>query len=79
MNLASRVIKDSLTMADGDTYDLGRIFGSMGMLTFLGLSIWDFAINRKFDPTTWGTGFGLAVAGFGAMQALKLKSEQPQT
>ena len=76
MGLAAKVVHDSLTLADGESYDLGRILAAAGLLTFLGLSIYEVCYHgTKFDPQGWGAGFGLAVAGYGAMQALKNRSE----
>lgn len=68
-------IKDLLTVANGNDYDIGRVMAALGMVTFIGLSIADFCYTHKFDPLAWGTGFGLLVTGAGAALMLKHKTE----
>lgn len=70
-----KVIKDLFTLANGEDYDIGRVAGGLGVVTFIGLSIADFYFNHKFDPQTWGMGFGLMVTGVGAALMLKHKTE----
>lgn len=75
MNFIAKLIKDSLTLANGEDYDIGRVIGALGAFVFFGLTIADFLVNKKFDPQSWGTGFGLLIAGLGAALMLKHKTE----
>lgn len=70
--LPQRVLKDITTTANGQDYDVGRVLGILGVLTFLGLSIANWA---KFDPQTFGVGFAAVIAGMGAALALQHKTE----
>lgn len=70
-----KLIKDLFTLANGEDYDIGRVAGGLGVVTFMGLSIADFYFNKKFDPQSWGMGFGLMVTGVGAALMLKHKTE----
>lgn len=70
-----KLLKDVLTVANGEDYDIGRVAAVLGVLTFIGLSFGDFYFNHKFDPQAWGTGFGLMVTGIGGALLLKHKTE----
>lgn len=72
MNLLSRIIKDCSTVANGEDFDVGRILGTAGVLTYLGLCIVNWA---KFDPVLYGTGFAAAIAGMAAALAIQHKTE----
>jgi hypothetical protein len=65
-----KFLKDSLTGADNQTFSTPRIAGCAVVLTFLGLSIADLVVNKRFDPQAFGIGAGAAIAAMGA--AIKL-------
>jgi hypothetical protein len=72
-----KFLKDSLTGLDGESFNGSKVAGFAVVAAFIGLAIADFAINRKFDPTAFGTGAGLAIAAMGA--AVKLtESTEPK-
>lgn len=61
------MLKTLLTDAN-DQYDVGFVLWALGVVSFLGLA-W---INwSKFDPQTFGIGFGSALAAGGVMSWLR--------
>jgi hypothetical protein len=71
-----KFVRDLFTEADGATWDLGRVQGTVGFVTFLALSVFSYGIKGdKFDPQTWGIGFGAVTAAYGAMILLKDKEK----
>lgn len=75
MELLKKVIKDCLTIANGEDYDVGKITGIGGIAIFFTLTIADFCIHKHFDAIAFGTGFGGMIAGLGAALMLKHKTE----
>lgn len=70
-----KLLKDSLTGIDNETFSGPKVAGMLVVLSFLGLSVADFVMNKKFDPTAFGTGAGLAIAAMGAAVKLSETSE----
>lgn len=64
----STVLSDSFTSKVGE-YDPARLFGYLPILlasfAFIGLSIYDTVVNKKFDYA----GFAMGIAGVGAALA----------
>jgi hypothetical protein len=78
MNSATimKFFRDLFTESDGTTWDLGRVQGTIAFATFLGLSIFAYAIKgQPFDPQAWGIGFGAVSAAYGAMIWMKDKEK----
>jgi hypothetical protein len=74
VGLVVKFIRDLFTESDGTTWDLGRVQGTIGFATFLLLSTYAYTWKGdKFDPQTWGIGFGAVVTAYGAMILLKDK------
>lgn len=74
-----KLVRDLFTEADNQTWDLGRVQGTIGFAVFLGLSVWAYGVHGdKFDPQSWGIGFGSVSLAFGGMIWMKGK-EQPST
>jgi len=72
-----KFIRDLFTESDGKTWDLGRVQGTIGFATFLGLSVFAYIVKgQAFDPATWGAGFGAVVAAYGAMIWMKDKEQE---
>lgn len=74
--IAKKMVNDSLTGMDNDTFDIGRISFVAGLATFLGLEV--FAVVAKgitFDMQTFGIAFGAMMVAMGGMLALKSKTE----
>lgn len=65
-----KIVSDTLTGIDQQTFDPARVLWALGVLTFLGLSVYSAA---KFDPQAFGIGFGSVLAGGGL--AVKLKAD----
>jgi len=66
-----RDLRDLVT-DDDDQYDIGFVLWMLGTLMFLCLS----AVNwHKFDPQTFGIGFGAVLAAGGAMSWLRKDKE----
>lgn len=75
MGVLPKLIKDCLTVSNGDDFDVGRVAGCCGIAIFFALTIADFCIHQKFDAQSYGTGFGLMIAGLGAALMLKRHTE----
>jgi hypothetical protein len=70
------IVRDLLTGLDGQTHDIGRWAGALGVLAFVGLATFDVVGNHThFDCQAFGIGFGALAAGVGAMLKLKLDTE----
>jgi hypothetical protein len=72
------LIKDCLTGKDGESYDVGRLLWILGVLAFIGLSIYSLCNKGTFDPMNWGTGYGAILGGGGAGIGMKSKTEPDQ-
>lgn len=68
-------IKHNLTGADNDTYDVARVLWVLGVVSYIvygGIHIYH---NGTFNPTDYGTGLGIALAGGGIGIAVKGNTE----
>lgn len=71
-----KFFRDLFTEADGKTWDLGRVQGTIAFATFLGLSVYAYCWKgQTFDPSAWGIGFGAVAAAYGAMIWMKDKEK----
>lgn len=76
-NLIKKMLMDSLTTKDGQSFDLGRIIWAQGAMLFFGLTIYNVVfLHVPFDYIAFGSGFGVISAGSGAALMLK-KSTEP--
>lgn len=76
MNLISRVIKDSLTTANGEDYDVGRILWVLSVLagiTYAGVDL--FILKSPFNIVNYGIGIGSLLAAGGGALLLKKDTE----
>ena len=73
-----QMILHTFTGKDNTTLDIGRILWFQGVVFYFGMSAYALYKTGTFDPTAWGTGFGLVLAGGGAALALKSKTEPDQ-
>ena len=75
LELSKRVIKDCLTVKNGEDYDLGRVGIALCMLGLIGLSAYGVYLEHKFDAQGFGVGAGtiLGAGGFGL--SMKSKTE----
>lgn len=69
------IIRDLFSGQDNYSLDIGRILWAMGVIVFLGMTIFDVLINRKFDYITWGTGFAAVLAAGGVALRIKETTE----
>ena len=72
-------LKDIITGLDGESADIGRLLWIVGALVFFALSIYAVYRTGTFNPTDFGTGFGLILAGGGAGIGLKAGTEPKPT
>jgi hypothetical protein len=63
----TNLIKQWLTDKN-NLYDIGIALWVLGGVGFLVLAFWN---HDKFDPVTFGTGYGLYLAGGGGMSWLR--------
>jgi len=75
MNPLAKLLKDSLTAMDGESYAVIKVLGGAIVLVYLGLSIASFVMIRAFDMMAFGTGAGLAVGAMAAAIKLTETSE----
>lgn len=72
MRLASQIIKNVVTMADGESYAIARILTVIAALAHVVLSA--FALSKGFDPLNFGTGFAAIIAA----DSFGVKAEEPK-
>lgn len=71
-----KFFKDLFTLADGTSYDLGRVLWALGVIWYLALGIFAILLNKQaFNFVEAGTGLGLALAGGGAALWAKRDTE----
>lgn len=76
MNIA-KVVKDCLTVASGENYDVGRILWVISVLAGIAYAGFDlFYLKNKFDITQYGIGIGSLLAAGGAALWAKRGTEQ---
>lgn len=73
--MLSRIFKDCFTLADGETYDLGKILWAISVIVFLTLSILDVIHTKTFEYQDFGIGLGTVLAAGGASLAFKSGTE----
>ena len=73
-----KVCKDWFTGPDGESYDIGRSLWFIGIMVFLGCTIYALWMGQKWDAIAYGTGFGGLLAGGGAAIGFKANSEPKQ-
>lgn len=62
----ARAIKDTITEADGESFDSVKVLGMALVIVFIGLSIASFVLSRPFDAMAYGTASGLVIGALGA-------------
>jgi hypothetical protein len=76
MRLIRDVFRDIHTVADGQSYDWGRVWGSIGASLFAGLSVYTYVIRqRDWDPIVWSTALGAVLVGTGLTLLAKRETE----
>jgi hypothetical protein len=71
----SKFFNDILTGKDGESYDVGRVLWVIGVLVFLGLSIFTVIQGQAWHPLDFGTGLGGILAGGGISIGVKSGTE----
>ena len=71
-------MRQCLTGADNQTYDIGRFLWGIAFFVGIGLVIASFVTGRAFDLQQYGIGVGALLTGGGASLALKAKTEPKQ-
>lgn len=70
-----KFFKDILTGIDGSTYDNIRVYMLLGVLVYLGSSLWHLYDDNLFDFVAFGTGFAAILAAGGAGIMFKKETE----
>lgn len=70
-----KLIKDILTGIDGESYDNVRVYMLLGVLTYVGCTVWHLYDENVFEFVNFGTGLAAILAGGGAGIGLKAKTE----
>ncbi len=68
-------LKDLVFTRNNVSLDIARLSSLLGVLTFLGASIWQAWVSRAFDPVTFGTGWTALCAGCGGWIYARQKYE----
>jgi len=72
----NQIIKDCLTTANGEDFDVGRILLVIVIISFICYSGIDILyLKHTFNPMGYGTGAGGLLAGGGAGIGFKAKTE----
>lgn len=75
--LFKRVVNDVVTEKDGQSFDIIKVLGGIGLLIYFGLSIYTVVLNpTTFNYMNWGTGFGLILGAIGGAVKMKETTEQ---
>jgi uncharacterized LabA/DUF88 family protein len=71
MEAIKKFFHDILTDVDDQSYEVLSIVSVLGVLTFLGLSIYHVLLTHEFDYLAFGGGLGASITGAGAGIAIK--------
>lgn len=74
-------IASIFTDATNRDYDYAKVFGTLGIVIFLGISFYSFGIrDAAFNPIEWATGFSIILASAAGVSKLRDRSgvEQPK-
>lgn len=71
----NKFLKDSMTCADGESYDLGRISWIISMAVVIGNGVWAGIEGHLPDITTTAQALGLVAAAHGAALWAKRTTE----
>ncbi len=71
-----KLLKDSLTLSDGVTYCMGRIYAALSSISGTFLAAWDVIKHgAHFDLMQYGLGVGSMAVGIGALLKIKASTE----
>lgn len=73
------ILKDLLYNRDNKALDISRMSSFLGVLTYLGASIWHVVQNVTFDPIAFGGGWTALCAGCGGWIYARQKYEKEGT
>ena len=69
------IMRDIFSGKDNYSLDIGRILWSIGVITFLTISIYSSVTDTPFDYISWAAGFAAVLAAGGAALRLKETTE----
>lgn len=70
------MIKHVLTGIDGESYDVARVMGVVGVMFFMAMTAYNVVVlKHSFDYVNWGLGFGSVIGSMGVAIKLKEKTE----
>lgn len=73
-----KILRDLWCEADNQTWDLGRVLGTVGFLQYFFTGSWSVIFHGdKFDWQASGIGVASMFAGFGALIYFKDKEKKP--
>jgi hypothetical protein len=70
-----QLLKDCLTLKNGEDYDVGRVLLMLGAVAFVILSFYGVYQAGEFDPERFGAGYGMILGGGGIGIAVKSHTE----
>jgi len=71
-----KFITDILTEDDGTTYCWARVASSMGVISYIGNASYLLYKSGAIDMVQFATGFGIILAGAGAVIAAKAATQR---
>jgi hypothetical protein len=78
MSMLKKMLLDILTTKDGNSFDNGRVLGTLVILAFILFSGIDVVETHQFDYKDFGIGAGLVFAGVGFNLKIKETTEPDQ-
>lgn len=74
-----RITRHLFTGIDGESIDIGRVMWAVGVVAYIGMSIYQLVEHKTFDPMNWGSGFAIINGGSGVALKLKENTEPAAT
>ncbi len=72
-----QMLLDWFTESDGKTFDVVRLLYVLGVLSYIGMSIWSLFRGQHWEPEQYGYGFAATLVGGGAAIGIRAHLERP--
>ena len=72
----SSFLRSLLTLADNESYDIGRLLWLIGVLAFVICACADTWAKKSFDYLSYAGAFAAIMTGCAGAQRIKLKTEE---
>ena len=75
MNILGKILKDSLTETDSQTYDFAKVSGMFGLQCLLAMELWHLYDDNVFNAQEFSIAFSTILASSCAGVYMKNKGE----